>query len=254
MPSSPRASIDDEDDVLDLEPAPVDPVGVMRKASASSLAEKRPLGGQSSGSAAGRPAGRTRRADGGGLFACLKPARGRMAGARSGGGPSVTRFSLGECPGLAEDAGLDERLGGEFESLEPLECLLEAGPADHDAVILQDHAVGPGGKRRGDVLAQRAALLGRGVGGEAWTVPQILRAWCKTLVSGTLRQMLIATSRDGWIACGRSPGGRAAFSDRSPGGMWELRRRADGGRPRCCWPGPRRYRHAGGSPCRGGRG
>ena len=81
------------------------------------------------------------------------------------GGRAEGRLGLGEGPGPAEDTGLDERLGGELEGFEPLERLLEPGPADDDPVVFQDHAVGPGRERLGDILAQRGAA-GQSVGGE----------------------------------------------------------------------------------------
>ena len=182
--------------------------GVIRNESASSRAEKAPCGADHQPllvapadelaelpaqlllPAGGRPrlgrrAGPARRAGPGGV------AR------RSGSGPSPRRLAL------------MTRLGGELQGLEPLERLLEVGPAGHDAVVLQDDAVEP--RRRtsrrcsGPAPRCRAGRRGR-------TRPRRRPAGPggRSRVSGTRRQMLKATRATGWAWTIARRSGRAA--------------------------------------------
>ena len=60
-------------------------------------------------------------------------------------------------PDLAEGRRLHQRLRHELQRLEPLERVLQIPPADHDAVVLQHHAVRARRKRLRDVPAQLIA-------------------------------------------------------------------------------------------------
>ena len=82
------------------------------------------------------------------------------------GRPGAGGVLVVEVADVAEEARLDDGLGGEFQGLEPLEGVLKVGAAGHDAVVFEHDAIEPAGERRGDVPAECLAA-GQRIGREA---------------------------------------------------------------------------------------